>query len=215
MITIRKERPEDELQIETIARDAFWNLYFPGCHEHFVIHQLRAHPDFLRELSWVIEVDGTLVGAIFYTTSHIQMNDRCLDTITFGPVFIDPRYHRQGLGRRLITHSIQHATELGYRAILTLGYAYHYEPYGFKSGKHYNIAMPDGHYYKGLLVLPLYEGALDQVEGIALFTPALDVGQEEVDVFDATFPPKEKRIMPSQQEYVRAVAEREDGDVGS
>lgn len=71
MINIRKERPEDERRVEEIDREAFWSLYFPGCHEHYAIHQLRKHEDYLRELSWVIEMDGDLAGGIFFSKSKI------------------------------------------------------------------------------------------------------------------------------------------------
>lgn len=109
--------------------------------------------------------------------------------------------HRMGLGRQLITHSIEEAKKLGHRAILTLGYPYHYEPYGFVGGKKYNISMPDGNLYKGLLALPLYEGALDNISGYAIFSEALEASVEEIEEFDKTFPYKEKKVQESQKEF--------------
>lgn len=204
-IKIRNENPKDYRVVEEIAREAFWNLYFPGCHEHFVVHKMRSHKDFIEELSFVIEIDGEIVGAIFYTHSKIVSKDnKEYKTISFGPVFISPKFHRQGLGRKLITHSIKTAKEMGYSAILTLGYPYHYEPYGFLGGKKYNISMPDGKFYKGLLVLPLYEGALDNISGYAVFSDVLEVSDDEVDGFDKSFPPKEKKFQESQVEFETA-----------
>jgi len=201
-IRIRNEETKDYRRVEEVAREAFWNLYFPGGHEHYVVHKMRSHPDFIKELAFVIEVEGKIEGAIFYTHSKIVSEDHTEHkTISFGPVFISPEYHRKGLGKELITHSIEAAKELGYRAVLTLGYPYHYEPYGFLGGKKYNISMPDGKFYKGLLVLPLYEGALDNISGYAAFSEVLDVTQEEVDEFDQSFPPKEKKYQVSQDEY--------------
>lgn len=204
-INIRNEEPKDYRRVEEVAREAFWNLYFPGGHEHYVVHKMRSHPDFIKELAFVIEVDGKIEGAIFYTHSKIVSKDnKVYKTISFGPVFISPKFHRKGLGRELITHSIEGAKEMGYRAILTLGYPYHYEPYGFLGGKKYDISMPDGKFYKGLLVLPLYEGALDDVSGYAELSDVFDVTQEEVDEFDKSFPPKEKKYQASQDEYEAA-----------
>ncbi len=201
-ITIRNENKQDYRKVEEVAREAFWNLYFPGCSEHMVIHNMRNHPDFIPELSFVIEVDGEIVGSIFYTHSKVVSSDGTQHkTITFGPVSILPSMHRKGLGRKLITHSIEEAKKLGYNAILTLGYPYHYEPYGFVGGKKYKISMPDGKYYKGLLVLPLYEGALDNISGYAVFSDALEPNEEEVEIFDKSFEPKEKGIQDSQKEY--------------
>ncbi len=203
-INIRNEEEKDYKIVEEIAREAFWNLYFPGCHEHFVVNKMRNHKDFIKELSFVIELDGNIVGAIFYTHSKIICSDKEYKTISFGPVFIDPKYHRKGLGRKIITHSINEAKNRGYKAIITLGYPYHYEPYGFLSGKNYNISMEDGKFYRGLLVLPLYEGALDGINGYVVFSDALNSTNEEVEEFDKKFPYKEKKFQESQIEFEKA-----------
>ncbi len=200
-IILRHEIPEDYRTVEEITREAFWNLYFPGCDEHFVVHTLRNHPTFLPKLSFVIEYNGKLVGSIFYTKSQIVTPKGNIDTVTFGPVSIHPDFHRQGLGKELITHSIDAAKKAGHQAIMILGYPYHYEPYGFCGGKRYGIAMSDGNYYKGLQVLPLFEGALDGINGEASFSDVFDVNNEDVEKFDATFSLKEKKAVPSQKEF--------------
>lgn len=205
-VTVRQEQPEDFDRVETICREAFWNLYIPGAEEHAVVHKLHHHKDTIHDLTAVVEVDGEIEGAIFYTPSQIITPDNHeVETISFGPVFISPAYQRQGLGKELITTTIKWAQDLGYRAIITLGYPYHYEPYGFKGGKHYRLSMPDGLYYQGLLVLPLYEDALSGVEGYVVFSDALEVTPEEVDQFDQRFPQKEKRHQPSQDDYRKAI----------
>jgi len=207
---IRNERKENYRKVEELAREAFWNLYFPGCHEHFVIHSMRSHKDFISELTYVIEIDGEIVGAIFYTKSKIICNDNSIiDTISFGPVFVNPKFHRKGIGKKLISYSIEKAREKGYFAILTLGYPYHYEPYGFKSGKFYNISMEDGKFYKGLLVLPLKAGIFENVRGYILFSPILNSKQEDVEEFDKSFKPKEKKYQESQKEYEIACSQIE------
>lgn len=205
-IQIRNEKPQDYRKVEEIAREAFWNLYHPGCSEHYVIHSMRKHPDFMPELTYVIEVDGEIVGSIFYTKSKVVAEGgEEYETITFGPVSIHPNMHRKGLGRMLIEHTIEEAKRVGHRAIITMGYAYHYEPYGFVGGKKYGISMPDGKFYKGLLVLPLYEGALDNILGYVLFSEGLEEPtDEQLEAFDKQFPHKEKRIQESQKEFEEA-----------
>lgn len=207
-IVIRNEEKKDYRRVEEIAREAFWNLYFPGAHEHYIIHNLRGHKDFIKELTFVIEVDGKVEGAIFYTHSKIIGNNGIEhETISFGPVFISPEYFRKGLGRRLITHSIEEAKRMGYSAITTLGYPYHYKPYGFLGGKKYGISMPDMNYYTGLLVLPLYERALSGISGYVEFSENLEATSDEVEEFDKNFPYKEKKIQESQIEYERACSQ--------
>ncbi len=131
-IIIRNELERDYKRVEEVARDAFWNLYLPGASEHVVVNKIRNHKDHIKELTFVIEVNGNIEGGIFYTHSKVILeNGNKIDTISFGPVFISPVFHRKGLGRKLITHSIEKAKEMGVNAIMTLGYPYHYKPYGF------------------------------------------------------------------------------------
>lgn len=153
-------------------------------------------------MSFVIEVDNKVVGSIFYTKSKIvSKNGKIYDTISFGPVSIRKDMHRMGLGRKLITHSINEAKKLGHRAILISGYHYHYEPYGFLGGKRYGISMEDGKFYKGLLVLPLYENSLDGISGVAKFSDVFEVTDEEVENFDKNFDYIEKKFQDSQKEF--------------
>lgn len=201
-IVIRKEEPKDYRKVEEVARESFWNLYFPGAAEYVAINKLRKSNDFIPELTYIIEVDNEIAGAIFYSHSKVvSENGTEHKTISFGPVFISPTMHRMGLGRKLITYSIEEAKKLGHKAITTLGYPYHYEPYGFLGGKKYSISMADGNFYKGLLVLPLYEGALDNISGYAVFSEALEPTEEEIEEFDKTFPYKEKKVQDSQKEF--------------
>ena len=205
---IRREEEKDYRRVEEIAREAFWNLYFPGTDIPAVVNKLRRSLDFIKELTYVIEVNGKVEGAIFYTNSKIiDKNKIEHKVISFGPVFISPKFHRQGLGRKLITYTIEKAKEMGYRAIITLGYPYHYEPYGFLGGKRYGISMPDMNFYKGLLVLPLSEGALENISGYVLFSEDLEATPEEIEEFDKNFPYKEKGFQESQIEYEKACAE--------
>lgn len=207
-VRVRRERPEDERRVEEITRDAFWNLYVPGCVEHLLVHRIRRHRDFIPELSFVIERNGAVAGGIFYTASKVRSPDgREHDTVTFGPVSIAPQLHRQGLGRALITRSIDEARRLGRRAILILGYPYHYEPYGFVGAKRWGIAMPDGRYYRGFMALPLFDGALDGMAGTVVFSDVYDVDPADAEAFDRGFPPKEKKFQESQRAFERAAQE--------
>ena len=63
-VVIRQERAEDEATVANLVREAFWNVYRPGCLEHYVLHRLRASPNFVRELAFVMEGDGRIIGQI-------------------------------------------------------------------------------------------------------------------------------------------------------
>ena len=169
-----------------------------------MIAHMRKHPDFIPELTFVIELDGKVVGSIFY--SHAKVINSVgteFKVITFGPVSITPNLHRQGLGRLLITHSINEAKNPGHRAIIIGGYPYHYEPYGFVGSKKYGISMPDGEFYVGIQVLPLYDGALDGITGQIHFSPAMYPDESGFEEYDKQFPYKEKLVTDSQAEFER------------
>lgn len=200
-IVIRHEESSDYHRVETLARDAFWNLYVPGAEEHYLIHNMRNHPDFLPELSFVIEVNGVVEGAIFYTHSKIVDGDKEIPVITFGPVFINPKKHRQGLGRKLIEYSIEEAKKRNYLAIVTLGYLHHYECYGFIGAKKYHLAMEDENYYVGLLALPLRKDGLNLNKGIIHFSNAFEVNQSDVEAYDQQFPHKRKEVTSTQETF--------------
>lgn len=207
-INIRLEEEKDYRVVEEVTREAFWNLYLPGAVEHFLAHSIRTSSDFIPELTFVIELDDQVIGSIMYTKAKVIDNaGNEHSVITFGPVSILPEYHRQGYGRMLIEHSIAEAKKQGFRAIILGGYPYHYHPYGFVGTKKYNISMPDGKFYTGIMALPLYEGALDGISGSIHFSDDMYPDESELAAFDATFPPKEKKVQESHAEFERAVSE--------
>ena len=194
--------------MEEITREAFWNLYFPGAVEHLLVHNIRKHPDFIPELSFVIALDNEIIGSIFYTKAKvIDKHGGVHPIITFGPVSISPEYQRQGFGRMLIEHSLAEAKRLGFNAIILGGFTYHYHPYGFVGTKKYNISMPDGKFYTGVMALPLFEGALDGISGSVHFSEAMYPYESILNDFDKTFPPKEKKVLPHQSDFEKAVSE--------
>lgn len=207
-INIRNEMLSDFQRSEEVARNAFWNLYKEGAEEHFVLKNMRNHIDFIPELSFVIEVNGKIEGGIFYTHSHIlsPIGEK-IPTITFGPVFISPEHHRKSLGRKMITHSLEKAKQMDYLGVLTLGYTYHYKPYGFLGGKKYGISMEDGNYYTGLLALPLKDNAFEGASGMAVFSDVFAVNPEKLEEYDKQFPHKEKKVEESQKEFELACSQ--------
>ncbi|MBP1045631.1 N-acetyltransferase [Enterococcus sp. BWM-S5] len=207
-INIRLEEEKDYRRVEEITREAFWNLYLPGAVEHLVAHNIRKYPDFIPELTFVIELDGEIIGSIMYTRAKVIDKEGVEHpVISFGPVSILPEYHRQGYGRMLIQHSIDEAKRLGFNAIIIGGYPYHYHPYGFVGTKKYDISMPDGNFYTGIMALPLTEGALDGISGSIHFSESMYPDESVLEEFDQTFPPKKKEVKASHLEFEKAVSE--------
>lgn len=199
---IRNEWEADHRRVEEITRKAFWNLYVPGCAEHYLVHVMRDHEDFLPELDLVIEDDGQVVGNIMYTkTKLIDESGREKDILTFGPVSVLPEYQRKGYGKKLMEHSFQKAAALGYDAIVIFGNPGNYVSRGFKSCKKYHVSVEGGGYPTAMMVKELRPGALDGHSWIYRQSPAMDIDERAVQSFDEGFERLEKKYCTSQEEF--------------
>lgn len=196
---IRTETPADYRAVETLTREAFWNVYRPGCLEHYVLHQFRGQPDFVPELDLVMEAEGALIGHVMYVRSAIQTDDgRTLPIMTFGPISIAPQWKRQGYGTVLLRHSMELAREMGAGALAITGNLGFYGKSGFVVAKARGIRYaddPDADYF---LVAELEPGFLTGVSGTYRDPAGYFVDETEADRFDASFPPKEKLKLPGQ-----------------
>lgn len=199
---IRPEREDDYRIVEELTREAFWNLHVPGCDEHFVLHNLRKCPAFIPELDFVAEQERTIVGHIVYSSSTIIDEENIKhEVITFGPVSVLPSLQRQGIGSALIKHSLDKAKQMGYPAVCIYGDPRYYSKFGFRCAEKFDIKTAAGKFAVALLVLELQAQALQNVKGRFYEDPAFDVNQDEFDVFEKTFAPKEKRVTDTQREF--------------
>ena len=202
MIEIRNEEERDYKKVEEVTRAAFWNLYVPGCDEHYLTHIMRSHEDFIRDLDFVIEVDGEIVGNIMYTKAKlIDESGEEKDILTFGPVCILPEYQRAGYGKKIIEHSFDKAAALGFDVIVIFGNPGNYVSRGFKSCKKYNICVSDGGYPAAMLVKELKPGALDGRKWIYHQSAVYEIDQEEARRFDDSLEKWEKKPLPCQEEF--------------
>lgn len=200
-ITIRNETETDYRAVEELTREAFWNLNFPGCSEHYLIHVLRSHADFIPELDLVAEADGKIVGSIIYSKSKLtdeKGNEK--DILTFGPLSVSPEYQRKGIGKALIEHSFKKAAELGYDTVVIFGSPSNYISRGFKSCKKYNVSL-NGYFPTAMLVKELKENALDGRSWNFSESSAFDIDENAAEEFDKTFESKEKVYSKSQEEF--------------
>lgn len=202
MIQIRNEQKSDYQIVEDITREAFYNMYVPGCMEHYLVHIMRGHEDFIPELDFVLELDGKVIGNIMYTKAKLtDENGEEKEIITFGPVSILPKYQRMGYGKLLMEYSFKRAVELGYDAIVIFGSPANYVSRGFKSCKKYNLCVEGGGYPAGMLAKELKEGAFDGRKWIYSGSPVMDVDEQEAIRFDDVLPPMAKEYRPSQDEF--------------
>ncbi len=201
-INIRNEEPTDYRKVEEIIREAFYNLYIPGCVEHYLAHTIRDHEDFIKELDFVIEYDGEVIGNIMYTKATLtDETGNKKEILTFGPICIAPKYQRMGYGKMLMEYSFGRAVELGYDAIVIFGSPSNYVSSGFKSCKKYHVYLEDGKYPAAMMVKELIADTFDGRKWIYHDSPAMAISLERAQEYDDTLEPMEKEWRPSQEEF--------------
>ena len=199
---IRNEEPRDWAAVEDLTRRAFYNLYVPGCVEHYLVHVMRGHEDFIPELDFVLEEEGRIVGNIMYTKAKLVDGEgREKGILTFGPVSVEPALQRRGYGRLLMEHSFARAAELGYDAVVIFGAPGNYVSRGFRSCKKFRVSVEGGKYPAAMLVKELVPGALEGRSWTYYDSPVMAVSPEEALGYDDALPPMERRHQPSQEEF--------------
>jgi len=201
-LTIRNETKNDFGIVEKITRDAFWDIYVPGCTEHYLAHILRGHKDFIPELDLVAELDGKVIGNIMYTKAALIDENRAeKEILTFGPVSIAPEFQRKGYGKKLIEYSLDKAKEMGFEAVVIFGSPANYIPLGFKSCKKYGVSSADGSFPCAMLVKELKQDALNGKKWIYRESHAYNFDEKDAEKFDKRFEKREKGYRRSQEEF--------------
>lgn len=202
MVKIRHETEADYKIVEEITRKAFYNVYIPGCVEHYLAHIMRRHEDFIPELDFVIELDGQVIGNIMYTKARLTDESGAEKQIlTFGPVSITPEFQRMGYGKKLMEKSFERAGALGYDVIVIFGSPVNYVGRGFKSCKKYNVSLENGKYPAAMLVKELVPHVLDGKKWFYHDSPVMAVSEEDARRFDDALEKMEKKHQPSQEEF--------------
>lgn len=199
---IRLEKKEDYREVENLVREAFWNVYQPGCSEHYVLNQLRHEADFIHELDFIMERNGKIIGQNAFMKAIIKTdNGKNVPILTMGPICIIPELQGKGYGKILLDCSLKKAAELGFGAVCLEGNIDFYGKSGFSYAKNFSIR------YHGLseaadasffLCKELIPGYLNNITGEYATPAAYFVNEEAVEEFDKNFPYKEKQKLPGQ-----------------
>ena len=199
---IRLEKKADFRAVENLVREAFWNVYRPGCSEHYVLHVLRDDPAFVPELDLVMERDGRIIGQNMFMKTVILADDgRVIPVLTMGPIGITPALQRRGFGKALLDYSLGKAAALGYGAVLFEGNIGFYGKSGFAYAAGFGIRyhdLPEGADASFFLCKELIPGYLQGVTGVYQTPPGYYVDDAAVEAFDRGFPPKVKQRLPGQ-----------------
>lgn len=201
-ITIRLEQERDYFEVENLTREAFWNLYRPGCFEHLTLHNLRKDACFVPELDYVLEENGKIIANIVYAKGTLVLDDGGKrDILLFGPVSVLPEYQGKGYGSKLINFTLDKAKQMGYPAVVITGNPTYYSKYGFESASKYGI------FYEGMarseevpyfMVKVFDSHEIKTMKGTYSDPKCYSIDEKELEEFDNAFPYKVKEVRPGQ-----------------
>lgn len=198
---IRLECENDYFEVENLVRDSFWNIYRPGAFEHYIVHELRYHESFIKELAYVIEKDSKIIGHINYSIGKVKSEDKNCDAVVMGPISIDNDYQNQGYGSELIRYTLKILEDMNVPFVFVIGDENYYQRFGFESASKYNI------YLEGtktdeenpFFMIKLFDKTKLSFEQAIFSNPdVFDVDENEVDEFDKKFEYKEKKVLEGQ-----------------
>ena len=199
---IRLERKDEHREIENLVRESFWNVYRPGCLEHYVLHTLRDNEAFVPELDFVIEKDGKPIGQNIFVKAKIQADDgREIPIVTMGPICITPELKRKGYGKILLDYSLEKAAEMGFGAVCFEGNIDFYGKSGFTFASEFGIryhGLPEDADSSFFVCKELIPGYLDGITGEYATPQGYFVDEAAAEEFDKAFPYKEKLKLPGQ-----------------
>lgn len=208
-IELRQETPNDYAEAENLMREAFWNVYAPGCMEHYLLHIMRSSPQFIPELAWVATEANHLVGALYAMRGKVESDLGAIhDVLTLGPLGVRPSHQRLGVGRALIEQVCHEAVRIGYRAIVLCGDPAYYAKVGFLPAERFGIRTAQNTYLPALQVRPLLENAMDNLSGRYVEDAIYNVDAKAVEHFDLAFPTKVRvSNTPTQQRFLELLAQ--------
>ena len=199
---IRLERKDEHREIENLVRESFWNVYRPGCLEHYVLHTLRDDEAFVPELDFVMEKDGRPIGQNVFVKAKIQSDDgREIPIVTMGPICITPELKRKGYGKILLDYSLEKAAEMGFGAVCFEGNIGFYGKSGFTFASKFGIryhGLPEDADSSFFVCRELIPGYLDGITGEYATPQGYFVDEAAAEEFDKAFPHKEKLKLPGQ-----------------
>ena len=201
-LEIELENKKDYFEVENVVRNSFWNVYKPGCSEHFVLHQMRNDENFVRQLDFILKLNNKVIGqTAFYKTFITLESGQKLEVLTLGPICILPGFQKNGYGKILLDFALDVATVEGFGAVVLEGDVNFYGKCGFEFARNFNIKyhdLPDDVDDSFFLCRELIKGYLPKQKSEYQTPDVYMVSEEDVENFDKNFPLKEKKVLPGQ-----------------
>ena len=180
-ITIRPKEHKDYKSIISLILRSFQEGtdYSDGTDIIALVEEIRDSKYYIPELSFVAELDDTIVGHFLFSRFPISPTGEggCSDVTDSGivmlaPVSVHADYFHRGIGTAMLNLGIQKVRELGYKGITVEGNYKFYNRVGFRTSSEYNIFPTSGYPMKEprcMMCQETYEGSLDGVQGYIVY----------------------------------------------
>lgn len=161
---IRAERPEDYDAVHQVNEQAFGQP-----NEANLVDALRnSHQP---QISLVAEVEGRIVGHIFFSTVRIESETSKTAALGLAPMAVLPEFQNQGVGSALVRRGLEECRSLGQEIVVVLGHPEYYPRFGFVPARGKGLSceypVPD----EVFMALELREGALSGRKGLVKYGP--------------------------------------------
>jgi predicted N-acetyltransferase YhbS len=196
---IRLETKKDYRETENVTREAFWDVYKPGCNEHLILHKMRNVDAFVKELDFVACDKNKILGNIIYSRAKvINWENTAFEVLCLGPVCVLPEYQGKGIGSFLINQSMQRARQLQYKGIFLIGNPDYYSRFGFRNAMTLNVQTSAGGNFDYFMGLELNKDSMKGISGRFFEDRVFHVSNDELEIFEKQFPKKEKHVTDTQ-----------------
>jgi predicted N-acetyltransferase YhbS len=160
-VTIGLELPADSWARERLLDDAFGAARFGK-----TVERLRTGRKPAEGLVFGAKDSRGLIGTL--RLWHIRAGG--VPALLLGPLAVAKACRGQGIGRALMEEALGKAADAGHKAILLVGDAAYYEPFGFSRAHTLGLSLPGPVEQSRFLGLEFKRGALADAKG--LVTPS-------------------------------------------
>ena len=161
MITIRPERADDSFVIQEVNIKAFGGLAEAKL-VRLITERNKAF------ISLVAVSDDKIVGHILF--SRVMIDNSSFNAVGLGPVAVLPDLQRQGIGSKLVREGLALCKHAGYDAVVLVGDPAYFSRFGFTRAADLGLQNEYG-VFDEFMVLPLRDGALNNVSGMVKYLP--------------------------------------------
>ncbi len=179
-ITIRPEAPADFEEIDRLVRRTFAEHtgYSNGDDEVALIGEIRSGRYYRRELAFVAELAGQIVGHFMFSAfplspaPHGGYDSGTADFLLLGPVSVHAEHYRQGIGSTMLLIGLEAAKKQPYKGILVEGDPGFYNRLGFETSLKYGIHATSGFPLESpacMMCMESSPGSLANVSGYVVY----------------------------------------------